>query len=79
MGAEGTPFEGEIKAIKVAILNLIPRIHNFDQAVILIDSKAAVQAVVSNIKGSIHYRMQTDATNTQQINIYSSGLQCMSA
>jgi hypothetical protein len=34
--------------------------------VIPIDSKAAIQAVASNIMGEIDYSMQTDATNTQQ-------------
>jgi hypothetical protein len=30
VGAEGKTFEGEVKAIKVALLNLIPRILNFN-------------------------------------------------
>ena len=28
VGAEGAAFEGEVKAIEVTLLNLIPRIHN---------------------------------------------------
>jgi hypothetical protein len=48
IGVQGTAFEGEVKAIKVELLHFIPRIHNFNRAVILIDSKAAIQAVASN-------------------------------
>ena len=36
-GAEGIPFEGKVTAIEVVTLSLIPRILNFNQAVILID------------------------------------------
>ena len=48
-GAEGIPFEGKVTAIEVVTLSLIPRILNFNQAVILIDSKEAIQAVTTNI------------------------------
>ena len=41
IGAEATVFEMEVKAIEVALPNLIPRIYNFNQTGILIDSKAA--------------------------------------
>ena len=34
--------------VRVALLNPIPRIHNFNQTVILVDSKAAIQAVATN-------------------------------
>ena len=47
--AEGTVFEGEVKAIEVALLSLFPRIHNFNRVVVLVDSKAAIQAVASDI------------------------------
>ena len=43
---EGTAFEGEGKAIKVTLLIL--NIHNFNWALILIDSKAIIPAVTSN-------------------------------
>ena len=49
INAEGTAFEEEVKTIEVALIKLIPRIQNFNRTVILIDSKAAVQAVASNI------------------------------
>ena len=58
---EGSSFEEEVKAIKVALLNLIPRIHNFNQGVILVDSKVAIQAVAS-LQRAIHYRTQTTKT-----------------
>ena len=43
IGAEGTAFEGEVNAIKEALLNLIPRILSFNQAIILVNSKASHQ------------------------------------
>ena len=49
MGVAGTAFEEEVKAIEVALLKLIPRIHSVNEAVILNDSKAAIQTVTSNI------------------------------
>ena len=49
IGAKGIVFEREVKAIKVALLNLIPRIHKFNRAMILIDSKTAIRTVASNI------------------------------
>ena len=59
IGAEGTVVDGEIKAIKVALLNLIPRIHNFNEAVILVDSKAVIQAVASNIAPEVTYIIES--------------------
>ena len=40
IGIERTIFEGEVKVIKIALLILIPRIHNFNRAVI--SSKVAI-------------------------------------
>ena len=49
IGAEGTAFKVEVKAIEVPPLNLIPRVCNFNRAVIITDFKASIQAVASNI------------------------------
>ena len=49
IGEVGKAFKGDVKTNKVALLNLIPMTHNFNWAVILIYSKAAIQAVTSHI------------------------------
>ena len=46
-------FWREVKAIEVALLNLIPRIHNFNETVILINYKAEIQAATWNITPTV--------------------------
>ena len=66
INAEGTAFEEEVITIEVALLNLIPRIHNFSRAVILIDSKAAIQAIPPMVLSIIECRQMLQALTRQQ-------------
>lgn len=47
LGPHTTNYDGEIEAIKFAIQQLLFRTHKFNKVVILSDSKAAIQAIVS--------------------------------
>uniref|UniRef100_A0A8D9AVJ4 RNase H type-1 domain-containing protein n=1 Tax=Cacopsylla melanoneura TaxID=428564 RepID=A0A8D9AVJ4_9HEMI len=47
LGKYTTNFDGEVEAIKLATQQLLYRTHCFNQAVILSDSKAAIQAIIS--------------------------------
>ncbi|KAL1447160.1 hypothetical protein WDU94_012235 [Cyamophila willieti] len=47
LGKYTTNFDGEVEAIKLATQQLLYRTHCFNQAVILSDSKAAIQAIVN--------------------------------
>ncbi|KAI5754580.1 hypothetical protein M8J77_009716 [Diaphorina citri] len=48
LGRFTTNFDGEIAAIKIALQHTLYRTNQFENAVILSDSKAAIQAIVNN-------------------------------
>jgi ribonuclease HI len=48
VGTNNSAFDGEIKAIEVALNNLSFRLKIFTKAAILADSKVAIQAITSN-------------------------------
>ncbi|KAI5717804.1 hypothetical protein M8J77_011529 [Diaphorina citri] len=56
LGPFTTNFDGETEAIKIAVQQLLYRTNNFSKAVILSDSKAAIEAIAN-----------TDETPTKQI------------
>jgi ribonuclease HI len=48
VGTSNSAFDGEVKAIEVALNNLSFHLKMFTKAAILVDSKAAIQAITSN-------------------------------
>ncbi|KAI5720833.1 hypothetical protein M8J77_012264 [Diaphorina citri] len=47
LGTFTTNFDGEIAAIKIALLQILNRANQFERAVILSDSKAAIQSITN--------------------------------
>ncbi|KAI5738059.1 hypothetical protein M8J77_002519 [Diaphorina citri] len=47
LGTFTTNFDGEIAAIKIALLQILNRTNQFERAVILSDSKAAIQSITN--------------------------------
>jgi ribonuclease HI len=50
VGTNNSASDGEVKATEVALNNLSFRLKMFTKAAILADSKAAIQAITSNLK-----------------------------